>query len=219
MNHSNAISPAPNRQAYKALRHVLRPAFRAFFAMESSGAERIPRCEPFILAYNHVSMLDWAFVSYFLPEPVRFVVDREYFDRPLLRMPMRINGAIPAYTDRADPDAFRLARAVLADGESIILTPEGRISRTGRPGVGRPGIIALAAGNQVPIVPAAIRGAFEVLPRHRRIPRPGRVTVAFGAPLAPPPRTDRPTQRALVARLMRHIGELLDGAADPPAPW
>jgi 1-acyl-sn-glycerol-3-phosphate acyltransferase len=129
------------------------------------------------------------------------------------------HGAIPAYTDRPDPEAMRRARAVLAAGEPLVVTPEGRISRDGRPGRARPGIIALSASLRVPIVPAAIRGAFEAFPRHRRLPRPRPVSVVFAAPLPPPVAPDRITQRALADRLMVYIAALLDGATDPPRPW
>jgi len=37
----------------------------------------------------------------------------------------------------------------------------------------------------MPVVPAYVAGAFEALPRHRRLPRPHRVTVTFGTPLPP----------------------------------
>lgn len=213
------ILPTPHRRAYQGLRFLLRPVFQACFRMDGKGLEHIPQRGPYLLAYNHTSMLDWAFVSYFLPEPVRFVVDREYFDHPLLRIPMRINGAVPAWTDRADPSALRRSRAILIAGEPLVLTPEGRISRTGRPGNGQPGIIALAASARAPILPVAIRGAFESFPRHRRLPRPGRVRVTFGPLLPPPTAADRGTQRALVGRLMHYITALLDGAADPERPW
>lgn len=189
------------------------------FEMVGRGEEHIPRSGPYLLAYNHVSMLDWAFACYFLPEPVRFVVDRDYFDLRLLRPPMRIIGAIPAYTDRPDPAAYRRARAVLAAGDPVVLTPEGRISRSGRPGTAQPGIISLAAAERVPILPAAICGAFEVFPRHRRLPRPGPVRVTFGRLLPPPAAPTRSDQRMLADRLMTHITALLDGASNPELPW
>lgn len=210
---------APHRRTYQAVRLVLRPFLRMAFEMVGRGEEHIPRSGPYLLAYNHVSMLDWAFACYFLPEPVRFVVDRDYFDLRLLRPPMRIVGAIPAYTDRPDLTAYRRARAVLAAGDPLVLTPEGRISRTGRPGAAQPGIVALAAAQGVPILPAAIRGAFEVFPRHRRLPRPGHVSVTFGRLLPPPAAQDRAAQRALAGRLITHITALLDGVSNPEPPW
>jgi 1-acyl-sn-glycerol-3-phosphate acyltransferase len=204
--------PTPRRRFHQTSRYVLRPVFRALFGMEGEGLDHIPPHGPYLLASNHVSMLDWAFLSYYLPELVRFVVHREYFDHPLLRLALRCNGAVPVRTDRPDLAAFRLARAVLAAGEPLIIFPEGGISRSGRPGKGQPGIIALAAATRVPILPAAIRGAFEAFPRQRRLPRRGRVSVAFGPLLPPPPAADRATQRALIGRLMTGIEALLDGA-------
>jgi len=69
-------------------------------------------------------------------------------------------------------------------------------------------------------VPVAIRGAFEAFPRWQRLPRPGRVTVAFGRPLPPPPRTiDRRAQQAQADGLMAHITALLDGREPQAPPW
>lgn len=211
--------PAPHRRFHRACRILLRPVLRACFGMAGEGVEHIPARGPYILAANHVSMLDWAFLSYYLTDLVRFVVHRDYLDNPLLRVALRFNGAVAVRTDGPDLGAFRLARAVLAASEPLILFPEGGISRSGRPGAGQPGLIALAAAAQVPILPAAIRGAFDVFPRHRRLPRPGRVSVAFAPLLPPPPARDRDTQRALAARLMVYIAALLDGVAGAEPAW
>jgi 1-acyl-sn-glycerol-3-phosphate acyltransferase len=122
-------------------------------------------------------------------------------------------------TDGADLTAMRMLRKVLASGEAIILFPEGGISLDGRPKTFHPGIISLAAAAQAPLVPVAIRGAFEAFPRWRRIPRPGRVTVVFGNPLPPPPRGDRAMQTQLAEALMRAVGDLLDGRRGSSPPW
>jgi 1-acyl-sn-glycerol-3-phosphate acyltransferase len=210
--------PLARRRLHRTCRALLRPLFRAGFGMHASGLEQLPAHGPYILASNHVSMLDWAFLSYYLPDLVRFVVHREYWDHPLIGIGLRFNGAIPLRTGVPDAAAFRLARAVLAEGEPLIMFPEGAISRSGRPQRGQPGIIALAAAARVPIVPVALRGAFEAFPRHRRLPRPRSVHLAIGAPLAPPSPLDRAAQRTLAAGLMHHIGALLDGV-DAPPPW
>ncbi len=207
----------PHRRFHRACRTLLRPLFRALFGMQATGLEHLPQRGAYILAANHVSMLDWAFLSYYLPDLIRFVVHREYWDHPLLGVGLRFNGAVPVRTGAPDATAFRLALKVLEKDEPLIMFPEGAISRSGRPQRGQPGVIALAAAAQVSIVPAAIRGAFEVFPRHRRVPRSGSVSVAFGAPLSPPQPAQRGAQRALANNLMQQIGALLDGMSAAPA--
>lgn len=216
-----AASAPPNAQAWfhETCLPILRPVYRKMFGMGAPGIDNLPTGGPFILASNHLSMMDWSFLSYYFPGHVRFVVHREYFDHPLLGIGMRFNGAVPIRTERADPEAMKQALAVLAGGEPLVVFPEGAISRTGRPGRGQPGVVALSCRAGVPIVPAAIAGADRVLPRDRWIPRPGPVRVAFGRPLEVPPVCSRKEQRALAQGLMDHIGRLLDGDLHPPAPW
>jgi 1-acyl-sn-glycerol-3-phosphate acyltransferase len=213
------LPPEPRRRFHRTCRRALRPLFRACFGMAGEGTEHIPATGPYLLAANHQSMLDWAFLSYYLPDLVRFVVHREYFAHPLLAVGLRFTGAGAVGGSGADAAGLRLARAVLAAGEPLVVFPEGAISRTGRPLAAQPGVIALAAAARVPILPAAVRGAFECFPRHRRLPRPGAVSVAFGRLLPPPPVVERPAQRALATGLMRTIEALLDGAPPPEAPW
>jgi 1-acyl-sn-glycerol-3-phosphate acyltransferase len=216
----SARSLPPQRPwLHYASRRLLRPLFRIYFRIGAEGFSHLPPQGPYLLAPNHVSMLDWAFLSYFLPRLTRFVVHRDYYDHRLLGFGLRVNGAIPVRTDRLDLGAMRAARAVLAAGEPLILFPEGNISRSGRPGPAQPGVVTLAIAAQAPIVPVAIRGAFEAFPRWRRLPRPHRVTVVFGAPLPPPPPADRRRDQQLTDRLMEHLAALLDGAPQPSPPW
>jgi len=219
--HSTFGSPSlpPRRVLLQRSCFVLaRPLMRAYFRLRAEGLEQLPRGGPYLMTPNHVSMLDWAFLLGVLPEPLRFVVERPYYDHPVFGLGLRWNGAVGIHTDRADLRAMRAARSILSAGEPLILFPEGRISLTGRPQSGLPGVIFLAAALQVPIVPAAIRGAFESFPRWARVPRPRRVTVVFGKPLAPPPKASREQQQRLADALMEHVGALLD---DRPrvSPW
>lgn len=214
-----AALPAQRPRLHHVSRFLMRPWFRIYFGMQQEGLERLPPHGSYLLAPNHVSMLDWAFLSYFLPRLTRFVVHREYYDNPFLGFGLRVNGALPIRTGRPDLGAMRKALAVLAAGEPLILFPEGAISRTGRPGRALPGIIALAAAAQSPIVPVAIRGAFQAFPRWQRLPRPGRVTVVFGPLLPPPVAANRAAQEQLAGRLTEHITALLDGLPPRHRAW
>jgi len=216
---ATSFLPPARRGFHEFWLPILRPAYRRMFGMAAHGLGNLPRQGPFILAPNHVSMMDWSFLSYYFPGHVRFVVHREYFDHPLLGIAMRFNGAVPLRTDRPDLRAVRQALAVLAAGEPLVFFPEGGISRSGRPGRGHPGVIALASRARARIVPAAIAGARDVLPRDRWLPRRGQVRVTFGRALPPPPEVPRREQRQLAQRLMTHVAQLLDGVPDPPLPW
>ncbi len=81
----------------------------------------------------------------------------------------------------------RLARELLAAGWSLIVFPEGTRSRDGWVGEFRMGAARLAVENRVPVVPIAIRGSYQAMPRGRGWPVKGRppVHVRFGRPVRP----------------------------------
>lgn len=217
---ARSIAPPPRSPIpHHLVRLLVTPWARVYFRLRSLGLERLSWERPFILAPNHVSMLDWGFISYFLPRQVRFVVDRTFYDHPLMGIGLRVNGAVPVSVGRPDLASQRALRAVLAAGEPLIFFPEGRISTDGRPGRAHAGVVSLAAATGTPIVPVAVRGAFEAFPRWVRIPRPRPVTVVFGTPLAPPPPAARAEQQRQADALMARITALLDGDASEEPIW
>ncbi len=81
--------------------------------------------------------------------------------------------------------AMRLSHHVLTVGDGLCIFPEGQRSFDGELGIFKKGIGILARKLDVPVVPAKIEGTFEVLPRGRLVPRPGKVRITFGEPLRP----------------------------------
>ena len=68
---------------------------------------------------------------------------------------------------------------------SVVIFPEGTLSRTGNIGTFKKGAAILAIDAGVPIVPAYIEGLYEVFPRYRKIPRRHPASIKFGEPLYP----------------------------------
>jgi 1-acyl-sn-glycerol-3-phosphate acyltransferase len=194
---------------YWTLKRVLTPIVDVYFSLQASGREHLPS-GPFIVAGNHSSLLDWAFVARFVDRPIRFVLTREFYDQPGLTGIYRRLGIIPIRDGGIELSAVRQLLGTLRRGEIVGVFPEGRITRDGELLPAQPGVIAIAGRAGVPIVPVGVRGAFAAFPRDARLPRPHPVRVTYGAPLEVPPSVvgTRDGQGRLASELMRRIGEL-----------
>lgn len=189
--------------------------------LRSIGHENIPRDAPAVLASNHVSYLDFAFVSLAPPAPrreVRFLARSEFFRFAPLGMLLRNCGTIPVDVHGDPMQAAETARRALQAGDLIGIHPEGTISPSFVPRRAKSGAVRLAERAGVPIIPVAVWGSQRLLTKGRP-PRPSRnvtVIVRYGPPFHPEGRT----AMARSADLMDHIQALLDEvqAAYPQRP-
>ena len=171
-------------------RALLVPVSRLAFRPVVEGREHVPLQGPVILAANHLSFLDSFIVPLVSPRQVAFLAKAEYFTRPgprgrLTGATLRGLGAVavPRGEHRAAQAALETALEVLREGRAFGIHPEGSRSRDGRLYRGRTGVAWLALASGAPVVPVALIGTDRIQPIGARLPRPGRVTVRFGAPL------------------------------------
>ncbi len=155
--------------------------------LTSAGAGRVPTEHAVIYMSNHQSHLDIPMLYATLPSPtIRMLAKTELFQIPLWGRGLRAAEFIEV--DRADKararDAIAEARRLIEDGVSIYLAPEGTRSRDGTVGPLKKGGFHLALDTHTPIVPVAIQGTRDILPRGGKSMRTGRpVHVAIGAPI------------------------------------
>jgi len=106
----------------------------------------------------------------------------------------------------------------LAHGWSVVIFPEGTLSRTGNIGTFKKGAAILAIDAGVPIVPAYVDGLYEVFPRFRRIPRRHAASIKFGDPLYPQPGEDYDGFIARTEQAVRTLAGPKGLLRDEPAP-
>lgn len=151
---------------------------KVFFRLKVEGLENFPQEGGFILAANHASSLDPFIIIASMPRYIRWLVIYEYFDLWFLRWLLtrmrfiRVENTLPKETFRT-----------LKQGGIIGLFPEGRRSWSGKLGPGRAGVAVLARGASSPVVPVAILGSYEALPRTRKWIKFCPITVRIGRPL------------------------------------
>jgi len=175
--------------AERALYFFCRPLVRCFYRVTALGLENLPS-GGFLLLPNHISWVDAIVLQLACPRPIRYVIDGEYYHKPILHSLLRVLGCIPINTHHSHP-AVRLATEKIADGEIVCVFPEGRLERTGvllRLQRGYELIARHANAEVVPVWLDQLWGSifsfqggkfFRKLPKRVRYP----VTIAFGKPL------------------------------------
>lgn len=192
---------------YRLLRIGFTLYLRLVHRLHISGSDLIPASGPAILCANHSSYFDSMLVALCTPRPVRFLITERFYRHPVLGLVIQRCGAIPVTAEGDARHALRRGLAVLAEGGVLGIFPEGRLTRTGAPGHAESGAALLAAASGAPLVPIAIRGAYDVYPKGKRLPGPGHIRVAVQEPLpVEPRRRDRAYLRAMTDELMRRIG-------------
>jgi 1-acyl-sn-glycerol-3-phosphate acyltransferase len=164
---------------YLSIRGVFIGLAKVFFKFEVRGAEHIPRTGAAIIASNHASYLDPPLIGMAIPRPIFYFAKEELF-RTLFGSAIRIVNAIPVNRDQLDRKTLRTVLNVLAQGEMILMFPEGTRSETGDLQAGKPGTGFIAYQAKVPVIPAYISGSFEILPRGGKSFRFTKCIVTFG---------------------------------------
>ena len=165
--------------------------FLFYCRLRVEGREHLP-VSPFILCSNHTSHIDSAVLMTASGLPFStfaMLGARDYFfDSSRVRLIVsRFMNVVPI--DRqAQHNSLRRSLAMCEKflqrtQGNLILYPEGTRSSSGEIQTFKKGAGLFAVELGVPVVPAHIRGARNILAKGQFLPRPGAVTVCFGEPI------------------------------------
>jgi len=175
------------------------------------GLENIDPAQPVVYAANHLSALDIPVLYVGIPGQFRIMAKKELFRYPMLGWHLKRSGQIPIVVGDAHASVGSLKRAgrALRKGLPLMVFPEGGRSPNGRLQPFMGGAFFAAIAEQVPVVPVAIVGTYELLPMNSFHVLPGEVEMIIGRPIATTGMRLRDMDK-LAAQVREAIAEMYD---------
>lgn len=164
--------------------------YRIFFRFEVEGEDYIPE-GPFILCSNHTSHLDAPTLilgTGLSIKNFRVLAAEDYFFKAsrFKRFVRNLLNLVPFSRVNNKHEIMRnfdIVRECIRNKKNIILFPEGTRAVDGNLKQFKSFIGILGSELTIPIVPAYIQGAFECWPKGQKMPKRGRIRLAFGKPI------------------------------------
>lgn len=186
--------PAPSRasRTYVNLARVVRAFLLSTTRKDWHGEEHLRQPGGFIAVGNHATNIDPLTFAHYLWDngfAPRILAKDSLWKIAVLGPMLTATGQIPVSRGTSTAgDSLRAAEQALADGECVVVFPEGTLTREPDlwPMQAKTGIARLALATRAPVVPIAQWGAHRLLGRYKKLltPIPRKtITVVAGPPV------------------------------------
>ena len=196
---------------YYVSRLVVRMLLLLLTRWQIKGRENIPSQGALLIVANHLHLVDPPLLVVSLSRKVRLMAKKELFHSRLIGYFMSGFGAFPVYRGQLDKKALRQVHQLLADGQAVVVFPEGTRSKNAQLQHAFPGAALIALRSGVPVLPVGINGTEKIKGVAWILRRP-RITVNIGHPFYLPSVDCKLTKVELAEftnSIMEHIAELL----------
>jgi 1-acyl-sn-glycerol-3-phosphate acyltransferase len=185
--------------------------------LRAEGLERIDPARRYVLVANHSSYYDIPCVFAAIPQPIRFMAKVSLFKIPIFGWSLRRSGFIPIdrKNRRTAVKSFDLAAQRIRKGNTIVVFPEEGRSRERAMRPFQRGGFLLALRSELPVLPIAIDGTYDVYRAGAKWITAGPVTVRVGTPIETAGLTVRDKDRLLEESRAQILAML---SAEPTAP-
>jgi 1-acyl-sn-glycerol-3-phosphate acyltransferase len=156
---------------------------QVWFRYRFSGKSFVPQTGPVLLVSNHQSNLDPVLVGIACPRQLKYLARKGLFFWPF-SLWIRSLGAVPIDRERGAIGGIRVTLDLLKQGNAVLVFPEGSRTPDGKLHPFLSGFCLLARRSGATVVPVAIEGAFDALPRGTAFARPADIRLAFCPPIA-----------------------------------
>lgn len=150
------------------------------------GLENIEGKGPFVFMSNHQGSYDIFVLLGHLPFHFKWLAKKELFSIPFFGWAMSAAGyiSLDRQGTRETVEAMNQAAQRIHDGMSVVIFPEGSRSPDGTIQPFKKGGFTLAMKSKVPIIPIALAGSREIMPKDRLTASSGVIRIRIGPPIA-----------------------------------
>lgn len=163
-------------------------SFKKKLNLKALGLSNIPD-GPCIIAANHESFMDGLLIFSQVDKSVRkdlyFFAKEKHFRKKILKYFADRSHTVLMDVNKNIYESLQKISKVLQSGKKVLIFPEGTRTRDGNMNKFKKTFATLSKVLDIPVVPVAIKGAFESMPPSRKIPKKGNVTIEFLKPIFP----------------------------------
>ena len=183
------------------------------------GAENLRKHPVAVYAANHTSYMDTPVIFAALPFQFRILAKKELWPIPFIGWHLNRSGQLPIDTVNTHATLSSLGAAVraLRAGMPLFVFPEGSRTPTGDLQTFLSGAAFLSIRAQVPLIPIALSGVYDLLPIHTHHFYPCQLTLTVGEPISTEGMTIRQADE-LTARLRTAIDAMRTAPATQTNP-
>jgi len=179
------LSLLMRRFVYRFLRLIARMLCVLWFRIRVDGRHHVPSQGGGMLLSTHQSGLDPILVGLACNRNLNFLARSTLFKNPAFSFFLKIVDSIEIDRERGGLSGLREMLSRLRSGKVVLLFPEGTRTQDGSIGIVKPGFFPIAKRSDVPLIPVAIVGAFECMPKGSKWIFPKPIAVVFGKPIPP----------------------------------
>ncbi|MBN1686218.1 MAG: 1-acyl-sn-glycerol-3-phosphate acyltransferase [Spirochaetales bacterium] len=175
-----AVKLKTNRHFISLLRVTLGPFLVLRYGARAENKALVKNLEPpYAIMPNHVGFWDPFLINRYVPHLIQYVVSDFQFRIPIMKFLLSLVGAIPKSKAISDFETVRNIFRVKANRGVIGIFPEGMRNWDG---CSLPPLYAtskLVKALKIPVVVPILKGAYMMLPRWKRKPNRGKMTIEF----------------------------------------
>jgi len=149
------------------------------------GIEHLKGIGPYIFMSNHQGSFDIFALLGYLPFQFKWLAKKELFSIPFFGWTMAAAGYISIDREgtRRTVEAMNEAAQKIRDGMSMVIFPEGSRSPDGSIQPFKRGGFTLAIKSKVPIIPIAISGSRDIMPKEKLTTTSGEIRIRMDLPI------------------------------------